>query len=121
MLSLLDVATEIGFCRKTAEIWQLVGTILMVIKIVFPLLVVIFGIIDIGKSVVAQKPEEISKSFKSFLYRLAAAVAIFFIPTVVAFGINLAHGFQTVNNDYSVCSSCISNPNGCDIGETVGK
>ena len=121
MLNLLEVAGDVGFCRKTAEIWQLVGTILMVIKIVFPLLVVIFGIIDIGKSVVAQKPEEISKSFKSFLYRLAAAIAIFFIPTVVAFGINLANGFQTVNNDYSVCSGCISSPSSCDTSQTVGK
>ena len=59
-----------NFCQDTIAIWKLVGNILLVVKIVIPLLVIIFGLIDIGKSVVASKPEEITKSFKSFLFRL---------------------------------------------------
>ena len=108
MFSLLD--QEIQFCAKTAVVWQLVGRILFVVKIVFPLLVVIWGIIDIGKSVVASKPEEISKSFKSFLFRLGAAIAIFFIPAIVSFGIGLANGFSEQEQDYEICRGCIESP-----------
>ena len=104
---------DVNFCSQTIEIWRLVGRILLVVKIVIPLLVVIFGLIDIGKSVVASKPEEITKSFKSFLFRLGAAIAIFFIPTIVAFGINLANGFKEVETDYKICSNCIESPSNC--------
>ena len=115
MFSLLDGdPSTIGFCTKTAAIWQLVGKILFVIKIVFPLLVVIWGIIDIGKSVVASKPEDIKNSFKSFLFRLGAAIAIFFIPAIVSFGIGLANGFSEQEQDYEVCRKCIEHPNKVD-------
>ena len=112
LVNLLEVDVE--FCANTAVIWHLVGQILTIIKIVFPLLVIIFGIVDIGKSVVASKPEEITKSFKSFLYRLAAAIAIFFIPNIVGFGISLANGFSEVESDYKICRTCIVTPSSCD-------
>ena len=102
------------FCSNTIEVWKLVGKILFVVKIVIPLLVIIFGLIDIGKSVVAEKPEEIKKSFKSFLFRLGAAVAIFFIPYIVSFGLTLASGFQgEIEDDYNTCKDCINDPFGC--------
>ena len=106
------VGTAEGFCYHTWEIWQLVGRVLMVMRIVFPILVIIFGIIDIGKSVTSSKPEEITKSFKSLAFRLGAALAIFFIPVLVGFGIRLANGFGDVDNDYKVCAACIEAPNG---------
>ena len=110
--SLSTVGTAEGFCADTWEIWQLVGKILMVLRIVFPILVIIFGIIDIGKSVTSSKPEEITKSFKSLAFRLGAALAIFFIPTIVGFGIRLANGFKDVNADYNICADCLQSPNG---------
>jgi len=58
-----NIGTDAGFCSGTAEIWQLVGNILLIVKIVIPIIVIILGMIDIGKSVVADKPEEITKSF----------------------------------------------------------
>ncbi len=109
--SLSNIGTAQGFCHDTWEIWQLVGKVLMVLRIVFPILVIIFGIIDIGKSVTSSKPEEITKSFKSLAFRLGAALAIFFIPTIVGFGIRLANGFNDVNADYNICANCLESPN----------
>ena len=48
MLYLLDAST---FCRDTATIWQFIGWILFVFKIVIPLLLILFGMIDLGKKV----------------------------------------------------------------------
>lgn len=108
---LLEVINN--FCQETKAIWNLVGNILLIVKIVIPILVIIFGMIDIGKSVVNSKPEDISKSFKSFLFRLVAAIAIFFIPTLVSFAIKLANGFNDVENDYKTCATCIESPSKC--------
>ena len=104
---------DVNFCSETIAIWQVVGKVLLVVKIVIPLLVIIFGLIDIGKSVVASKPEEITKSFKSFLFRLGAAIAIFFVPSIVSFGIKLANGFDEVSTDYQICADCIASPSKC--------
>ena len=51
------LAAAINFCTKTKAIWVLVGRILGIFKIVIPLLVIIFGMIDLGKAVVASKDD----------------------------------------------------------------
>ena len=76
---------------------------------------------NVGKSVTAAKPEDVKKSFISLAWRLGAALAIFFIPTIVSFGIRLANGFSDVNDDYKVCADCISNPGAstCDTSKSI--
>lgn len=106
------LAAAINFCTKTKTIWILVGRILGIFKIVIPLLVIIFGMIDLGKAVVASKDDEIKKAAKSLGFRALAGVLIFFIPTLVGFCFTLADGFNS-DGDYSVCESCITNPSGC--------
>ena len=53
--------------------------IITAVKIIIPILLILFGMLDVGKSVVAGKPEEITKNIKSFAFRALAAVLIFFI------------------------------------------
>jgi surface polysaccharide O-acyltransferase-like enzyme len=100
------------FCKDTAEIWQVVGKILFIFKIVIPLLIIIFGMIDLGKAVVASKDDEIKKAAKQLLMRILAGIIIFFIPVIVSFAFTLADGFDS-EGDYSTCEACITNPNGC--------
>lgn len=97
----------IGFCANTKSIWILVGKILSVFKIVIPILVIIFGMIDLGKAVVASKDDEIKKAAKSLMMRCIAGVVIFFIPTIVGFAFSLADGFND-DGDYSICETCIT-------------
>jgi len=101
-----------GFCASSANIWQTVGYVLMVFKIVIPILIILFGMIDLGKAVVASKDDEIKKAAKSLLMRCIAGVVIFFIPTLVGFVFTLADGFNA-DGDYSVCETCITNPSSC--------
>lgn len=97
----------INFCNKTKSIWILVGKILSVFKIVIPILVIVFGMIDLGKAVVASKDDEIKKAAKALMMRCIAGVVIFFIPTIVGFAFSLADGFNS-DGDYSVCEACIT-------------
>lgn len=108
----MKLLAAVNFCSKTKSVWVLVGKLLSVFKIVIPLLIIIFGMIDLGKAVVASKDDEIKKAAKSLMFRALAGILIFFIPTIVGFCFTLADGFNA-DGDYTVCEQCITNPGGC--------
>ena len=99
-----------NFCRETINIWRTVGYFLLIFKIVIPLILIILGMVDLGKAVISSDDKAISKAAKSLLMRIIAAICIFFIPTIVSFVINLVDG--TLGANYEICANCISNPGG---------
>ena len=108
----MEVGQADGFCAATANIWQLVGWVLLVFKIVIPLLLIIFGMIDLGKAVIASKEDEIKKATGSLVRRAIAAVVIFLLPTIITFIMGIISDFsETAKEDFDVCRTCISNPN----------
>lgn len=66
-----------------------ISSILTVIQIAVPILLIIFGSIDLMKAVMAGKEDEIKKSQGTFVKRAIAAVIVFFIPTIVGLLLNL--------------------------------
>lgn len=101
-----------GFCASTANIWQIVGYVLLVFKIAVPLLLIIFGMIDLGKAVIASKEDEIKKATGSLVRRAIAAVVIFLLPTVISFIMGLVSDFDTsgAKADFEICRACIVRP-----------
>ena len=99
-----------GFCASSANVWQTVGYILLVFKIVIPILLIIFGMIDLGKAVIASKDDEIKKATTSLVKRAISAVVIFFIPTIVGVVMGIVGNFAAVREDFDVCRYCISSP-----------
>lgn len=101
-----------GFCAQSANIWQVVGYVLLIFKIVIPILVIILGMIDLGKAVVASKDDEIKKSIKSLMWRAIAAVVIFFVPTLISLIMGLVSNFSAsgAQKDFEICRACITNP-----------
>jgi len=71
------------FCTETQSVWKLVGNILGVFKIVIPILVIIFGMIDLGKAVVASKDDEIKKAAKSLGMIMKYVLHVLLIQVVV--------------------------------------
>lgn len=104
-----------AFCVTSAPVWQLVGRILMVFKIAIPILLIVFGMIDLGKAVIASKEDAIEKATNSLIKRLIAGVVIFFIPFLVGAIFNLINSFKDLNEDseykYNVCEKCVTSPN----------
>ncbi len=102
------------FCGETVQIWRLVGLFLLVFKIVIPIILIVLGMIDFGKAVVGSKDDEIKKSAKALGMRVIAAVAIFFVPTLISFIIRVVD--QSVDELSKTCAACISSPTGetCD-------
>lgn len=105
---------QTGFCANSANVWQTLGYVLMVFKIVIPIILIILGMIDLGKAVVASKDDEIKKATKSLAMRAIASVVIFFIPTLVGIVMGIVGSFDVVQDDFQICKSCISDPTGDD-------
>ena len=76
--------------------------IVLVIQIAVPVLLVIFGMLDLGKAVIAQKEDDIKKGQGTFLKRLLAAIIVFFVVFVV----KMVIGF--VSSDDSTITSCLN-------------
>lgn len=89
-ISLLDFASDT--CNYLKPFLSIVGYLVMIVKIVIPILLIVFGMLDVGKSVIASKPDEVTKNLKSFAMRCVAAVLIFFIPSLVSVLINAVAG-----------------------------
>lgn len=88
--------------------------IYLVLEIVVPLLLIIFGSIDFVKAIIAQKDDEIKKGQQVFLKRLIVGVVIFFVFSIVKIIVSFA-----ADSDKKVkiinCASCfINNDENCE-------
>ncbi len=116
----LTMLTDINFCSKTANIWQIVGYVLLVFKIAIPILLIVFGMIDLGKAVIASKEDEIKKATSSLIRRAIAGIIIFLLPTIISYVMTLIGGFnETAKKDYAVCQKCIVSPSKCNEADTL--
>lgn len=77
---ILDVS---GICSKIdTELVTFIHNIITLIKIGVPIVLVIFGMIDFGKGVMAGKEDEIKKGQSTFIKRLIAGAIVFLMITV---------------------------------------
>lgn len=104
------------FCTKMSGMLKIVGWVVTVFKFVIPLIIVIYGMIDLGKAVVASKDDEIKKAAKQIGIRLAAGILIFFIPSLVMLVFGWISEYNNLMSDaeFQVCEACILKPNGGD-------
>ena len=79
-------------------LFNVVSTIITGIKIVVPILLIIWGMLDFAKSVVAKKEEDIKKYQKAFVSRLISALVVFLIIFVVQLAVNLVSGVEDSAN-----------------------
>jgi len=106
-----------AFCEETSDILQFIGYIVTIIKIAIPLLIIILGIIDFGKAVVAAKDDKMKDSAKSLGRRLIAGVVIFFIPSIVLWLFGQVAGYKDTKDGekdgFKICEDCILTPWDC--------
>lgn len=84
-----------------------VHTLIVIIKIVVPIILVIFGMIDLAKGVVAQKEDEIKKGQHIFVKRLIAAAIVFFVISIVQLLIRFVAGGDS--EGIMNCANCFIN------------
>ena len=83
MLDLVQIL-DMG-CEDLMPILKLVRLGLMpIIQIGIPILLIVFGSIDLGKAVMANDDKEIKGATGKLIKRAIAAVAVFFVSTIVS-------------------------------------
>lgn len=62
---------------------NITSLIVNIIKIAVPIMLIIMGMLDLGKAVIASKDDEIKKAQSLFIKRIIAAALVFFIVAIV--------------------------------------
>ena len=92
----------------------IVSTIILIIQIAVPILLIIFGMLDLGKAVIAAKEDEIKKGQQTFIKRLIAGAVVFFVILIVQ---TLVRFLSNGSNSVMQCFNCFihadDSKNGC--------
>ena len=103
---------DMSWCKPTGDIGtvqDIISTVILIIQVAVPILLIIFGMIDLGKAVVASKEDEIKKGQQTFIKRLIAAVIVFLVIFIVKIVISIV-AKSTVEGEDNMwnCISCFT-------------
>lgn len=101
MINVLDEIVNTTLCGGIAipnTLFNLVSNIIKLIKIVVPILLIIWGMLDFAKSIVAKKEDEIKEYRKAFIGRLVSAILVFLMIVIVQFIVKFVDGVETQSN-----------------------
>ncbi len=97
--------TELGG-NSVGDIFNLIGKIIQIFQIVIPIILVVLGLISLGKAVVASKDDEIKKATSGLVKKIVLAAAIFFVVAIV----KLVIGLVSKSTAESTCWKYVTTP-----------
>ena len=103
---------DMDFCMRSSSVWQIVGYALFVLKVLIPVVIIIFGIIDLVKALTANKDDAINSAAKSILMRVIVGIVIFFVPTIIRTVLRLVNEASPYLSKASACEECLLGPMG---------
>ena len=92
----------------SSQLPYLVSLVINIIKFGVLIVLVIVGMLDLFKAVMAQKEDEIKKAEQTFLKRLIAGVLVFFVVAIVQFVFKVATD-ENENAGIWECFNCFVN------------
>ncbi len=110
----------LNFCTDSANIWQLVGKLINIIKIVIPIIIIVLAMLDLGKAVMAGEEKEIKEAQKMLIKRLIYGVVIFFVVTLVQVVFNLVGQNLGSDDESKICWLCSTRPNSAECASAAG-
>ncbi len=98
------------FCVEYSAIWQLVGYVLYIIKVLIPIIIIVLGIMDLTKAILASKDDAVDSAVKGLLVRLAIGFAIFFIPLIISTIFAFIKDASPYIAKADACQACLLRP-----------
>lgn len=89
MLDLVQIADN---CGGLLPIVKLIRSVIGIFQIAIPILLIVWGSIDLGKAVMSSDEKEIKGATSKLIKRAIAAVVVFFIPFIVNLIMGLVAG-----------------------------
>ena len=101
------------FCGDLSQVITLLKNVIKLIQWGIPMVLILFGMIDLGKAVMAGKADEMKKAQSTLIKRVIYAVAVFLVVTIVTFAMGLVG-----STDWKDCWNNVggSNTNGAVEG-----
>lgn len=84
------------------DLQKILKNIITLLRIIIPIILNVFGVIDFGSAIFAGDEEKMKKSQKKFITRLIIGVVIFLIPSLLKLILNISHSIWPVI-DNSLC------------------
>lgn len=111
---------DVSFCEQTANIWKVFGDVLNIIRIVIPIIIILLGMLDLGKIVISGDSKAMKESQKMFIKRLIYGIAIFFVGTIVKLAFSLV-GDNITDGDSKTCWVCVARPDDKECTKYANK
>ena len=106
LLLIAENMTDTQFCDTFKLAWTIIGYVIFAIKVIVPIILIITGMITLGKAVMAQKDDEIKKAQGLLIKKVAYAVAVFLVIQIVSIVI----GLVSSSSSYKTCAQCAFHP-----------
>ena len=95
----------VDFCKDLGPIITLLKNIVRLLQWLIPMGLILFGMLDLGKAVIAGKEDEMKKAQGTLIKRVIYAIAIFLVVTIVTFVRGLVG-----STDWKECWSNVGKP-----------
>lgn len=93
MLDLVNILDcSIGGATLPEQVTSLIGNVVNLIQIGIPIILVVMGMLDLGKAVASQKEDEIKKAQSMLIKRLVYGALVYLVVFIVGFVIDLVAG-----------------------------
>ena len=89
MMQVLDVCSGVLGTGIPSKLAYMIHLVILAVQVIVPILLIIWGMLDLGKAVIAQKEDEIKKGQQTFMKRVIAAAIVFFVVTIATLLVNL--------------------------------
>lgn len=96
---------EVDFCGGLEQVVTLLKNIVKLIQWSIPMILILFGLLDLGKAVIAGKEDEMKKYQGALIKRVIYAVVIFLIVAIVTFVMGLVG-----SEDWKSCWNGVGGP-----------
>ena len=96
------------------NLFKLGAIVIMIVKIVVPIILIIFGMIDMSKAVIDSKEDAILKSAITFGKRSVLAILVFLTPNIILALFNMLDRWDSQTNEFSPCINCLFDVTKCN-------
>lgn len=98
-------------CKDFANVIRIGGYLLFLAKVLIPLVIIVKASLSFVSVVTSGKPDDLKKKAQKVVTSLIAAIAIFFLPTIVYTVFGFIDSFdKNMTEDSQVCRACIFEP-----------
>ena len=105
---------DINSNPRIMAVFRLLGILLIIIKVVVPIILIVYGMIDLFNVVVEGKEDSVKNNVSKFIRRLLIGGLVFFAPTIILGIFELVDGWAEIKDDgFGPCITCMLDPSTC--------